>query len=152
MKNPYSSLARFLVIWYGLFQTAHILVNTRGLVQLASGSIDFPALPPPEGWAPQSIQAMTGMASVDLFNAILTLIFAYGYFRRRRWQVWLGTLTMTVSIYAAVIFTYFTVAVGAWTAENLPAYLFLTLAFVPVVLLFGLYGYWVSSAALKADG
>lgn len=151
MKNPYSAFAKFLVIWYGLFQAIHIFVNLRGVVQLAAGSIDFPALPLPAGWSPQSIHFMNAIAWLDLFNAILTLVFVYGYFKRARWQLWLGTLTMTVSMYAAILFTYATVAAGAWTAENLSGYLFITLAFVPVVVLFCLYSFWAISGRLNEN-
>lgn len=151
MKNPYSAFAKFLVIWYGLFQAIHIFVNLRGVVQLATGSIDFPALRPPAGWSPQSIHFMTAIAWLDLFNAILTLVFVYGYFKRARWQLWLGTLTMTISMYAAIVFTYATFAVGAWTPNNLFGYPFITLAFIPVVVLFCLYGYWALSGRLNEN-
>lgn len=138
MKKPYSPLMRSLVVWYGLFQAVHIFVNVRGLLQLAQGSIDFPALPPPGGWSSQTIHFMTAMASLDLINAILTLIFVYGFFKQTPWHVWLGTLTLTVSLYAALIFDYVTWASGAWPG-NLPGYLFTNITFLPVILLFVLF-------------
>jgi hypothetical protein len=45
------------------------------------------------------------------------LVFVYGYFTGVRWQVWLGTLTLTVSMHTAAVFTYGTVAAGAWTTQ-----------------------------------
>ena len=138
MTRLYSSLMKFLVVWYGLFQGIHILVNARGLVLLARGSIDFPALPPAVGWSSQAIHFMTAMASVDLLNAFLTLIFAFGYFRRARWHTGLGILTLTVSVYAAIVFDYATLASGAWSG-NLPGYLFTNSTFLPVILLFVLF-------------
>jgi len=138
MKKTYSPLMKFLVVWYGLFQTAHIFINARGLLQLAQGSIDFPALPPQEGWSGQAIYFLTAMASLDLLNAILTLLFLYGFFRQTRWHIWLGTLTLTISLYAALAFDYATWASGAWIG-NLPGYLFTNITFIPVVLLFVLF-------------
>jgi hypothetical protein len=129
---------KLLVAWYGSFQAVHIFINARGLLQLAQGSIDFPALPPPGGWSLQAMHFLTAMASLDLLNAILTLAFVYGFFRQTRWHTWLGTLTLTVSMYAAMIFDYATWASGAWTG-HLPGYLFTNITFLPVILLFVLF-------------
>jgi len=135
-------LVKTLVVWYGLYQLIHIGVNLRGLFQLARGGIDFPALPPPGGWTPQAVHFFTGMASLDLLNAVLTLVFVIGYFRGARWRWWLGTLTLTVSMYAALLFDYATLASGAWTQGNLSGYLFINVTFLPVVGLFGLVCAW----------
>lgn len=138
MKKHYRLFMKFLVVWYGLFQGIHILINARGLVLLAGGSMDFPALPPAGGWSPQAIHFLTGMAAVDLLNAFLTLIFIYGYFRKAGWHTWSGTVTLTVSMYAALVFDYVTLASGAWPG-NLPGYLFINVTFLPVILLFILF-------------
>ncbi len=142
MTNPDRKLVKGLVAWYGLYQAIHIGVNLRGLFQLAHGGIDFPALPPSGGWTPQVIHFFTGMASLDLLNAVLTLVFVLGYFRRARWRFWLGTLTLTVSMYAALLFDYATLASGSWTQANLGGYLFTNVTFLPVVVLFGLVCVW----------
>lgn len=142
MTRPDGLFVRSLVAWYGLFQLVHIAVNMRGLLQLADGSLDFPALPPPGGWTTQSIPFLTAIAALDLANAILTLVFVYGYFRRAHWRFWLGTLTLTVSMYAALVFDYSTLAVGAWTRANLSGYLFVNGTFVPVILVFLLFYIW----------
>lgn len=128
--------------WYGIFQAIHILINVRALAGLLRGGIDFPALPPPDGWTPQVIHFFTGMAGLDLLNAVLTLVFVLGYFRRASWRWWLGTLTLTISMYAAVLFDYATVASGAWTSANLPGYLIINISFLPVMWLFGLVCVW----------
>jgi hypothetical protein len=141
MIEPDKIIAKALVAWYGLFQAIHIVVNVRGLAQLARGSLDFPAMPPPDGWSAQAVQFMTGIAATDLLNAVVTLVFVYGYFTRARWRLWLGTLTLTVSMYAAIVFTYATLASGAWP-DNLFGYVFLTVTFVPVVVLFVLVCVW----------
>ncbi len=137
-----SKFVRGLVIWYGLYQLVHIGVNARGLFQLARGGLDFPALPPAEGWASQAIHFLTGMAGLDLLNAVLTLVFVAGYFRGARWRWWLGTLTLTVSMYAALLFDYATLSSGAWTDGNLGGYLFTNVTFLPVVALFVLLCVW----------
>ncbi len=125
-----------LVAWYGLYQLIHVAVNARGLLLLSQGSIDFPALPPPEGWTPQAIHFFTAMAALDLINALLALVFVVGYFRKASWRWWLGTLTLTISVYAALVFDYTTLASGAWTRANLGGYLLINLPFLPVMGLF----------------
>jgi len=40
----------------------------------------------------------------------------------RNWCFWLGTLTLTVSMYTALLFDYATIASGAWTRGNLSGY------------------------------
>ena len=104
----------------------------------SQAAIDFPAPPPPGGWSPQVLAFFVGMASLDLFNAFLTLVFAWGFFRGRRWALPLGLVTLTVSLYAALVFDYATYAVGAWQPPALGAYLFINVTFLPVV---GLYGW-----------
>jgi len=87
------------------------------------------------------------MAVADLFNAALSLIFVASFFRRTRWVVWLGTLTLTVSLYAAIAFTWGAVAAGAPALGV--AYLWVNLPFVPVVVLFVAWSYWVTSGKLR---
>ena len=137
MTSSNNKLVRGLVLWFGLYQFIHIFVNMRGLFLLSQGGIDFPAPPPPGGWTQQVLHFFTGMASLDLLNALLSIVFVIGFFRRARWRWWLGTLALTVSIYAALVFDYATFASGAWTPGNLPAYLFINIAYLPVVWLFG---------------
>lgn len=139
LPNPNSIGARFLVGWYGLFQAVHILFNARYL--LRPGAPPFP--PPAEGWLPQTVHLLNGIAASDLINAILALVFVYGYFARAKWHLWLGTLTLTISMYAAIVFTYGTIAMGAWSG-NLPGYLWTYIPFIPVVLLFILVSLWAA--------
>ena len=137
-----SKFVRFLVAWYGLYQIGHIVVNIRGLIQLSQGGIDFPALPPPGGWDLQVIPFFTAMASLDALNAFLSLIYVAGSFRKAAWQNWLGTLTLTISIYAAMLFNLATYQNGAWVGSSLTGYLFINLTFLPVVFLFVLNVAW----------
>lgn len=71
------------------------------------------------GWSAQLVHFLNGMAATDTLNAALALVFVYGYFTLRPVTrlAGLGTLTLTVSMYAAAVFTYGTVAVGAWTTH-----------------------------------
>ncbi len=87
------------------------------------------------------------MAVADLFNAALSLVFVVGFFRRARWVVWLGTVTLTVSLYAAIAFTWGAVPAGAPALGF--AYLWMNVRFVPVVVLFVAWSYWVTNDKLR---
>ena len=69
-----------------------------------------------------------------------------GFFRRTRWAPWLGSVTLTVSVYAAIAFTWGALAAGA------PAlgvgYLWMNIPFVPVAVLFVAWSYWVVTGRL----
>ncbi|NOZ50588.1 MAG: hypothetical protein GXP37_11155 [Chloroflexi bacterium] len=140
--QPQHRLTGFLVAWYGFYQLIHIGVNIQGLFQLSAGSITFPAPPPPGGWTDQAIAFFIPMASLDLFNAFLTMLFVYGYFTRRKWRWWLGIVTLTVSLYAAFLFNYATWASDAWTEATRSSYLFINITFLPVAVLYVLVLLW----------
>jgi len=128
---------KLLVAWYGLVQTAHIIVIVRALIiLLVSGSLSFPALPPAGGWSAQAQHFLIATGAIDAVNAVLSLIFVRGYFTRARWARWLGTMNLTASIYSALLFAYGTIASGAWAGGNLVGYLAMTIVFVPVIILF----------------
>jgi hypothetical protein len=78
---------------------------------------------------------------------VLSVIFVVGFFRRARWSVWLGTVTLTVSIYAAAVFTWGIVQAGAWRGLG-SEYLWVNVPFVPVVALFAAWSYWAGSGKL----
>src|SRR6185369_17610333 len=85
------------------------------------------------------IHMMVIIGWVDLVGAFLALLFVRGYLRRARWRMWLGTLTLTISVYAAVIYNYWTIASGAWAGKNVLAYVVVDAGFLPVLLLFYLF-------------
>ncbi len=120
-----------LVGWYALYQAFHIILNTVYLIGLAPW---FPP-PPSGGWHAQARYFLGGMAFLDLINAFLTLFFAWGYFQRKKWSLSVGIITLTVSLYAALLFTIGTVQSGAWTG-NLLGYLSFYLPFLPIVYLY----------------
>ena len=137
MRNPNDDkLLKFLILWYGLYQFVHIFVNIRGLFLLFKGKIDFPAPPPPNGWSPQALHFFTGIATLDLLNALLALLFVYGFFRRTTWRWLSGISSLSISLYAALVFDYATIASGAWTPDNLFSYLFINITYLPVIALF----------------
>ncbi|MDQ7028928.1 MAG: hypothetical protein Q9O62_03690 [Ardenticatenia bacterium] len=137
-----SRLVAGLVFWYGAYQAVHVVVNGQALVMLSTGqALDFPAPPPPGGWTAQVMNFFGAMASVDLANALLALLFVWGFWQQRRWHVWLGTVTLTVSVYAALVFDLATWTSGAWTPANALTYWTINVAFVPIVFLFMMWGW-----------
>lgn len=69
-----------------------------------------------------------------------------GFFRRARWIIWLGTLTLTVSLYAAIAFTWGAIVAGA-PALGVSC-LWMNIPFIPVVVLFVAWSYWVVNGKL----
>ncbi len=82
------------------------------------------------------------MGFADLAGALAALVFVRGFFRGARWRLWLGTTTLTISVYAMFVYDCWTLASGAWTGAALGAYVFVNLVFVPVVVLFALFCRW----------
>ncbi|MCA1553245.1 MAG: hypothetical protein LC737_02580 [Chloroflexi bacterium] len=133
----------WLVAWYGLYQAVHVGVNA--LYLLNPNLQLFP--PPTEGWSPQAAQFLNGLAVIGLLNALMALGFVYGYFTKRHWAVWLGTVTLTVSLCLLAVFTYGTLASGAWIGNTL-AYLWLYVPVVPIALLFVAWSAFVSPLSM----
>ncbi len=141
--KPFDRTTHLLVFWYGLYQLGHIFVNSAYL--FVSENPPFPA--PRGGWPPQLIEFLNGIAAADLLNAILTLVFVYGYLRKSSWFTWVGTITLTISIYAALVFTWGSIGAGAWNGQ-IAGYLPIYITFIPVVVLFLLWIYWLVIGAL----
>lgn len=141
LADPHGRSARLLVLWYGAFQATHLLLNARYQLVPFSERPPLPFAPPPEGWLPQTVYFTSGMAVADLVNAALSLVFVAGYFRRARWSAWLGTLTLTISVYAAFAFVWGAIAAGAPALGV--SYLWVNLPFVPVLVLFVAWSRWV---------
>lgn len=106
----------------------------------------FPFAGPVGGWAAQTISFMSGMAVVDLANAFLTLVVVVGFFRQAGWVAWLGTVTLTVSLYAEIAFTWGALAAGA-PALGIP-YLWIHIPFIPIAVLSGAWWYWITHGKL----
>ncbi len=135
---------KLLVIWYGLYQAVHVGVNALYLL-----NSNFTLFPPPlDGWSLQAAQFLNGLAVVGLLNALVALLFVYGYFRKARWYGWLGTVTLSVSLCLLAVFTYGTFASGAWIGNTF-AYLSLYVPLVPVALLFIALSAFAARASLE---
>lgn len=145
--KPYSRFVWLLVLWYGVYQALHIAVNVRGVWRmLQHRSLDFPAPPPPGGWSLQTQHFFIGMAFTDLVGSLLALLFVIGYLRHTRWWLGLGTVVLTISLYAALVFNYGTWAAGAWTSSGLWVYTVVNLTFLPVLVLAALIYRWCLSS------
>lgn len=136
MKNLNSSFIRLLVIWYAVFQMAHLALLLRAAQLFIQNKIFvFPAAPPQGGWNWQAGNFLIGMGVVDTLNILLTMVFIWGYFANSRWRLLIGLLNLSVMMYSAAVFAIATIADGAWMAHIIE-YSAMTLAFLPVIFLF----------------
>jgi hypothetical protein len=142
MKNQFSSFAKILIAYYGLIQATHIVAIVRSYTLLKqSGKITFLAQPPTGGWSAQAQHFLMSLGAIDFITALFALVFVYGYFSQTRWWFWLGTTTLTISVISALIYGYGTIASGAWE-YHLADYLILVILFLPVAVLYILFGIW----------
>jgi hypothetical protein len=155
MSNPDSRLAKVLVAYYGFIQALHLIGIGRASVVLeTTGEMTFPAPPPAGGWSEQAINFFVGVGAIDALNAVIALVFVYGFFKGARWRGWLGTLTLTVAAYSALLFAFATIPTGAW-ADRPVEHLVIVLAFAPVLALMLAFGYWLATGRLdvkKGEG
>ena len=128
-------LGRALVAWFGLYQLTHVLVNVRGIPLLATGRLDFPAPPPAATWSTEVVSFLMGMAVADTINALASLVYVVGHFGKKPWRHWLGTVTLSIAVYAAAVLAWATISTGAWAANPVP-YVFINVMFLPMVALF----------------
>jgi hypothetical protein len=151
MGNPNSTLAKVLVAYYGFIQALHLVGIGRATVVLeTTGEMTFPAPPPAGGWSEQAVNFFVGVGAIDALNAILALVFVYGFFRGTRWRGWLGTLTLTIAAYSGLLFAFATLPTGAWAFRPVE-YLVIAVAFAPVLALMVAFGYWLVTGRL-GDG
>ncbi len=146
LSDSRSGGAKALVSYFGIFQLAHAALNARYQLVPFSERPPLPFAPPPEGWTLQIVHFTSGMAVADLINAVASLLFVVGYFRRARWAPWLGTVTLTVTSYAAFAFTWGAVVAGApalgWS------YAWVNLPTIPVLVLFVAWSRWVVAGGI----
>ena len=148
MRGPDGRLARLLVAYYGVVEVAHAIALARAGIQLmATGTIGFPAPPPPGGWSTQVVPFLVGTGVVDAVNVVVAFAFVFGYFTKARWRWGLGTVTLTVAAYSAIIFAFGTIASGAW-GHNPVGYLSVAAVFAPVAVLMVLYTTWAATGRL----
>ncbi len=129
-------LTQLLVVCFGLYQLGHMLSNfVAAYLYATQGVISFPALPPPGGWSQDMVHVYIDMASMDTLNAIASLVFVWAYFKARPWHLWLGTVTLTLSFYAGILFNLTAYQAGAWLGDNLWLYLFINITYIPIAVL-----------------
>jgi hypothetical protein len=112
-----------------------------------TGETTFPAPPPAGGWSAQAQNFFVGVGAIDALNAVFALVFVYGFFKATRWRGWLGTLTLTVAAYSALLFAFATIPTSAWTFRPVE-YMVIVLAFAPVLALMLAFGYWLVTGRL----
>ena len=139
--DPQDRASKALVAYFGVFQAAHIVLNARYQLVPFAERPPLPFASPPGGWAPQVVYFTSGMAVADLINAAVSLVFVIGFFRRAPWSPWLGTVTLTVAVYAAFAFTWGATAAGAPALGA--SYAWVNIPTIPVILLFAIWSRWV---------
>jgi hypothetical protein len=130
MKND-KKIPKFLIAYYGLLQTSHLLVLIyAGFMLLGGETAPFPILPPPSGWQEQSMAFMFGLAGMDVIGIILGILFSYKTLIKQKFEPMLGILSLTIFISGAVIFGAGTYPSGAWAANPI-SYWVMVLLFAP---------------------
>jgi hypothetical protein len=139
--DPRARASRALIVYFGLFQAAHLLLNARYQLLPFAQRPPLPFAPPPGGWTPQIVRLTSGMAVADIINAAASLLFVVGFLRRAPWSTWLGTVTLAVAAYAAFAFTWGATAAGAPALGG--EYAWVNIPTVPVIVLFVVWSWWV---------
>jgi len=132
-KNKYFS---FLAGYYGLLQTMHIVFLSRaGLLLLQTGSVPFPASPPPGGWNDAVLPFLMGMAAADVVAASLGIYFSFTLLLKNKLKPLVGIISLTIALSSAVVYLVGTLPTGAWI-HNPISYLIVLLAFSPIIPLY----------------
>lgn len=134
-------IVKWLIGYFGFFQTVHVLVNIRALARFHRGAETFPANPSAGGWADETRATFRGMASIDTVAGLLALAFVINHRRNGKLWPWLGTVSLTLANYSAVLYAFPTREAGAWR-EHPVSYLGLYIAYLPIVVLSVLFVWW----------
>lgn len=130
-----SNSHKILVIYFGIVQSAHLIVLLRAAIILAvSGRLVFPAAPPPEGWTIQAQHCLLGNGLIDALNIAASLLFIGAYLKRRPWQRPLGLIALTAQLYSALLFGIVTIQSGAWMTHPV-GYFSLAILYLPIFIL-----------------
>jgi hypothetical protein len=126
----------WLIAYYGLLQSLHLLALIRAGVLLLSGQdAPFPILPPPGGWQPQAFAFLIGLGTTDIVGILLGLLFAFKALFRNKPSRTAGILSLSVFFTGALVFAAGTFPAGAWSAHPV-AYWAMVVLFLPTVYLF----------------
>jgi hypothetical protein len=137
MQDKNSKQQKFLIAYYGLLQSLHLLVLIRaGYMMLLQGeTAPFPILPPSGGWQEQTMPFMFGLAGMDVIGIILGIYYSFKTLFKREHIPGLGILSLTIFISGAVVFAAGTYPSGAWAAHPL-SYWSMVILFAPVPYLY----------------
>jgi hypothetical protein len=145
MQHKEPQWVKLLIAYYGLLQSLHLLVLIRaGAILLFTSRFPFPILPPPAGWAEQTLPFMVGLGITDSLGILLGIIFAAQFLTHKRLNRRLGVISLTIFFTGAMVFAIGTRFAGAWAAHPL-AYGLMAILFIPTPILL----YWLLVSNLK---
>ena len=149
LDSPDDLVPAICVAWYGLWQLQHMIFIALRAFPAINKRHEQPFPAPPEGWAPQLGRFTTGIGYVDFANTFVAMVFVAGYFADATWAWWMGTVTVTIAVYASLICAIGWVAIRAWRRATWRTYFFLLyVPFVPVYVLFALSGVYAFQGKL----
>lgn len=135
-ENSPSGALRYLIGYYGVLQSCHLISLVRaGLFLLQGRGVPFPAPPPPGGWSEFALPFLLGMGLVDVFAIGLGLLFVYRLFVHQDLRITLGIISLTTAISSGVVYLVGTLPSGAWDA-NPWGYLIVLVLFGPIIPLY----------------
>jgi len=138
---------KFLITYYGLLQSLHLLTLAwAGIQMLRGNSSPFPILPPPGGWAAQTLPFFIGLGFTDLVGILLGIAFAVQALIKKRLNRRLGVISLTIFITGAIVFAMGTFPSGAWAAHPVP-YGLMAVLFAPTPVLYA----WLLVSNLKRN-
>ena len=128
-----------LVVWFGIFQTTHLLMHFFGLSEITP---DVHSV-----FIYSSFQHVLkndlafSLAILDIFYSILSLIFVVAYFNQKRWSQWLGSICLALSLNSILLFDYVALATGAWKDHSFE-FIYINVGFIPVLILLITFSYY----------
>jgi hypothetical protein len=136
MKDKKPKTLKALTAYYGLLQSAHLLVLIyAGITLLGGRESPFPILPPPGGWQEQTMPFMLGLAGMDVIGILLGILFSFQSLVNKKFMPLLGIISLTIFISGAIIFAAGTYPSGAWAAHPL-SYWIMVFLFAPSPVLY----------------
>jgi hypothetical protein len=134
--------------YYGALQLAHLFFLGRaGLILGKTGSVPFPASPPPEGWAVEVLPFLMGMAAADVIAASLGIYFSLSLLVKKQLRPMAGIISLSIALASAIVYLVGTLPSGAWV-KNPISYLIVSVVFSPIMPLFFIL---VRQTGLKMD-
>ena len=127
---------KVLAGYYGFLQLAHLFFLGRaGLILYQTGSVPFPASPPPGGWPGEVLPFLMGMAAADVVAAGLGIYFSLSLIVKKQLRPLTGVISLTIALASAVVYMFGTLPSGAWL-KNPISYLIVLVVFSPIIPLF----------------